>query len=306
LFVYPIPPEADAGIGDHGSDQPMNGKPFYLIFIDFGMVGRLTPEIVAGLRETLVAMTTRDAHRLVQSYQRLGILLPSADHNRIEAATRAAFDRVWGMNMSQLSGMQFSEMKSISREFSDLLFSMPFQVPQDFLYLARAAGILFGMCTGLDPALDPWREMSPFVQEMLSEQGEAPGLRAAILATDPRALFKPQTLRALLTNGGIQVLTETGTDIARRMFQLPLVLDEVLRQANRGELSFQIAPSPELNREMRKLEKAIQRMVGAVMFAGLAFSSALLYTVGEHTLSWVGMFLTLITFIRVVLSINTR
>ncbi len=62
------------------------GRPFYLIFVDFGMVGRLTPEIVEGLKETLVALTTRDAHRLVESYQRLGVLLPGADLDRIEQA----------------------------------------------------------------------------------------------------------------------------------------------------------------------------------------------------------------------------
>jgi hypothetical protein len=36
------------------------------------------------------------------SYQELGLLLPSADVDRLVAATKAAFDQVWGMDMNDL------------------------------------------------------------------------------------------------------------------------------------------------------------------------------------------------------------
>src|SRR5690606_29675654 len=156
LFVYPLPPDAPPGNGQHRDGRALLGRPFYLIFVDFGMVGHLTPQIANGLRETLIALTTRDPKRLVQSYQRLGVLLPGADLDRIEAATRAAFDRVWGLSIGEISNMPVSEAAGLAREFSDLLLSLPFQVPQDFLYLTRAVGILTGMATGLDPDYDPW------------------------------------------------------------------------------------------------------------------------------------------------------
>jgi len=67
LFVYPLDPDSPTHSGTHPDGRPLAGRPFYLIFVDFGMAGRLTPEIEAGLRETLYALTARDARRLVES-----------------------------------------------------------------------------------------------------------------------------------------------------------------------------------------------------------------------------------------------
>src|SRR5260221_906094 len=163
LFVYPLPLDQ---ISTNGSVPAK--RPFYLIFIDFGMVGRLTPQLQEGLRETLIAVATQDAKALVASYTKLGVLLTGTDTKRVEDATRAVFDKVWGLNMSEMANMPFEEMTALAKEFSDLLLSMPFQMPQDFIYLSRAVGILSGMCTGLDPEFDPWREMQPFTQQLLS------------------------------------------------------------------------------------------------------------------------------------------
>ncbi len=294
LFVYPLEPDSPTRSGYDPGDLPMLGRPFYLIFVDFGMVGRLTPEIEAGLRETLIALTTRDAHRLVQSYQRLGVLLPGADLDRIEQATRAVFDRVWGMSLSEISGMQFHEMADLGREFSDLIFSLPFQVPQDFLYLARCVGILVGLCTGLDPAFDPWHEVTPFVRQALVEDGGR--LPSKITLHD---LLDP---RVLLTAANRDLLANTGFDLARRAIQLPALAEEVLRRAERGDLVVRAAPAPELEQRIERLERAAFRLAAGVIFAGLVTSSAILYTGGAHTMGLLGLGLAGLTLLRVAFS----
>jgi hypothetical protein len=307
LFVFPLPPDIPAPQGRHRDTQPMRGCPFYLIFVDFGMVGRLTPEIVSGLRETLIALGTRDAKRLVASYQRLGILLPGADLDRIEAAARAAFDRVWGLNMSELSRMPFSDMVDLGREFSDLLFKLPFQVPQDFLYLARAVGILSGICTGLDPQIDPWHEMQPFVRSLAAEDGEAQALGIPPLSLNPLDWLRPQTLRSLLAGDGVvDLLLETGRTLARRTVQLPALADDVLRRADRGDLVVRAEPTPPLQRQLDRIEGAVQRIAGAVIFSGLALSSTLLYVAGEHTLGTAGFALAGMALLKVLLGGRVR
>jgi predicted unusual protein kinase regulating ubiquinone biosynthesis (AarF/ABC1/UbiB family) len=295
LFVYPLPDGASGGT--HRDDHPLAGRPFYLIFVDFGMVGRLTPQIEAGLREALIAMTARDPHRLIQAYQRLGILLPGADLDRLEQASRAAFDRIWGMNLSQISHMQFGEAVELGREFRDLIFSMPFQVPQDFLYLARCIGILVGLCTGLDPDFNPWREVAPFAATLLDEDGAA---RAGLLNFKPRDLLNPQTVRALLTSENAERLLESGVDMGRRALLLPALADDVLRRADRGDLSVRAALTPEFERQIGRLEHVARRLAASMIFAGFAISGAILYTGGEHTLGTVGLAMSGLAFLRAV------
>jgi predicted unusual protein kinase regulating ubiquinone biosynthesis (AarF/ABC1/UbiB family) len=75
IFVYPLPESAYM----NGNGKKPASRPFYLIFIDFGMVGRLTPRLQEGLRETLIAVITQDSKKMIESYLKLGVLMPGAD-----------------------------------------------------------------------------------------------------------------------------------------------------------------------------------------------------------------------------------
>ncbi len=296
LFVYPLDPDSPTGSGQHGNGTPLRGRPFYLIFVDFGMVGRLTPAIETGLREALIALTTRDAERLVAAYETLGVLLPGADRGRIEQATRRVFDRLWGMSLSEISEMQFTEMRDLGREFQDLIFSLPFQVPQDFIVLTRAIGILTGLVTSIDPDFDPWREIGPFAQELAGESDAVPdGLPPKVT---PRDLLNPKTLRALLSEDVLEQLMDSGFEIARRSAQLPLVADSVLRRADRGDLVVRVTPAPDLTRDLGRVEDAVLRLVAGVLAAGFSLSAAILYAAGEQVLAGAGGVLALLALLR--------
>jgi len=299
LFVYPLDPDSPSGSGQHADGTPLRGRPFYLIFVDFGMAGRLTPEIEAGLRETLYALTARDAHRLVQSYQRLGVLLPGADLERIEEASRQVFDRVWGMSMAEISAMQFQEMAALGREFRDLLFALPFQVPQDFLYLTRCVGILSGLATGLDPAFDPWREIAPFARELLAEREDLTAGPLPLKLT-PSDLLDPETVCALLSGQQVALLRDTGIDLLKRIIQIPALAEDMLRRADRGELTMRASFAPDAERRVARLEHAVSRLAGAVIFAGIAVSSTILYVGGEQTLGGVGLGLAGLALLRML------
>ena len=124
-------------------------KDWLLTFIDFGMVGRMRPEIRDGLRELLIGVGLQDASRVVKAYQISDILLPGADISLLEKAESAMFQRFWGKGMDELTQIKMEEIHDFAYEFRDILFNMPFQLPQDLIFLGRAVGILSGMCTGI-------------------------------------------------------------------------------------------------------------------------------------------------------------
>lgn len=287
LFVYALDSDLPGSSGLHQGGTPLRGRPFYLVFVDFGMIGHLTPQIEAGIREALIALTTRDAGRLVASYERLGVLLPDADTARIEQATRTVFDRVWGMSMSEIGGMQFAEMRDLGREFHDLIFSLPFQVPQDFILLTRAVGILTGLVTGIDPDFDPWREILPFARQLAAESDALPDVL-------------PLSLRDLLSGESWDQWRDAGVDIVRRAVQLPLLAESVLKRVDRGELTVRVTPSTDFEHEVARIEHAALRLTASVVFAGFAISSAILYAAGEHVLGGAGFALTGLALLRVL------
>jgi predicted unusual protein kinase regulating ubiquinone biosynthesis (AarF/ABC1/UbiB family) len=266
LFVYPLPEK-------HQDGAPFGQRKFYLIFIDFGMTGRLTPQIVNGLRSTLLAVVTQDAKALVDSYANLGILMPSADKARLEAATRAVFERVWGLDMNELTNIPFDEMSGVALEFSDLLLSMPFQMPQDFIYLSRTISILSGMCTGLDPRFDPWRAMQPYTQRLLAD---ANGEKAAANGTLGTAQFF------------IEAAFKSVRDNVGRASRLPALADTVLSRAERGELVVQVRPDEALQKQVTRIERTLDQVTNGLIFGTVVLSSTLLHINGEQGISTIG------------------
>jgi predicted unusual protein kinase regulating ubiquinone biosynthesis (AarF/ABC1/UbiB family) len=171
LFIYPLPEDATHAM--YGKRVGHAGRPFYLVFVDFGMVGRITPEMRAGLRELVLGIGTRDPARIIQSFKTLGVLLPTEDTSRIEEATDEMLAYVWGKTPSELAQMSHKEMREMAHQYRDLFYELPFQVPQNFIYLGRAAGILSGMCTALDPDFNAWDVLARYARKLLSQTSMA-------------------------------------------------------------------------------------------------------------------------------------
>lgn len=265
LFVYPLPVE-------EGQEYGEEGRPFYLIYVDFGMTGKLTPQIVDGLVSTLVAIVRRDAKQLVKSYQQLDLLLPSADVERLEQATKATFDQVWGMNMADLSNVDYEVMEQLGSEFNDLLFDMPFQMPQNFIYLARTMGILSGMCTSLDPQFNPWQELQPYTEKMMRVRASSGGTVGGELGSS--------LLQSLFGVSGANNIFEAGSQIITRAVAPTTSGDALAKQLRSGEVRVTSEPSRKWQIELHLLEVHVRTVTRAVIFTGFLISSTLLLTSG--------------------------
>jgi predicted unusual protein kinase regulating ubiquinone biosynthesis (AarF/ABC1/UbiB family) len=225
---------------------PQTGGSWQLTFVDFGMVGRVPDNLRMGLRELLIGVGTQDAQRVVESYQKMGILLPSADLELLKRAEAKAFERFWGKNMSELAQIELSELREFMGEFRELLYNLPFQVPSDMLFLARAVGILSGMCTGLDPDFNVWEELVPYAEKLISEE---------------------------VRKGGQFLLDELGS-LARAMISIPRKLDGMLGKLERGELAVR---APEVSRQVLQLERALRQLGWVIVFTALLISGVQVY-----------------------------
>jgi predicted unusual protein kinase regulating ubiquinone biosynthesis (AarF/ABC1/UbiB family) len=227
LFVHPSP---------HG--QPGFECSWQLTFVDFGMVGRISPPMLKGMREMVIGVATRDAARLNRSYQILGILLPSADLGELERVENELFDRFWGKDMSELTSIGFHEIRDFAVEFRGLLYAMPFQVPEDLILLGRSIGILSGMCTGLDPKFNVWEAIAPFAKKLISEDEKG-------------------TRDEWINTLGV---------MARRFIQLPGRAERILDKIESGNLQFR---EPKLTEQVKSLESAVSLAAWGIVFVGL-------------------------------------
>lgn len=85
MFVAPVPNEIES-----------SKQNWTLTFVDFGMVGKVPPNLRAGLREMAIGIGTQNPDRVITSFQMLGVLLPEADTDRIKELIVTEFERFGG------------------------------------------------------------------------------------------------------------------------------------------------------------------------------------------------------------------
>ncbi len=229
---------------------PKGALRWQLTFVDFGMVGRLPDGVQDGLREMLIGVGTKDAARVVRSYQMLGMILPGADMALIEQAEAGVFDRFWGMSMSELRKTNPDEIRKFAHQYRDLMLNMPFQVPNNLLMLVRTVAILSGMCTGLDPDFNLWDQLAPYARKLIAENAPS----------------------------GVDAILEQVGDLIQVLVALPSQASRVLTKMERGELMVQ---SPQLGREVRALTRSVDRLTGGVVLTAFLIGGVMLVNAGN-------------------------
>ncbi|GAA5207053.1 ABC1 kinase family protein [Microbacterium kyungheense] len=234
IFVTPAPPGSAPG-----------ARAWRLTFVDFGMMGQVPDSLRTGLQQLIIAVAARDSKKMVASIREVGALLPSADTRELERAMTALFSRFGGMGFAELQKVDPREFQDFATEFGDVVRSLPFQLPENFLLIVRAISLTSGVCSALDPAFNVWDAVEPYADQLLRDQ----------------------------SGNLVQGFAREAVSVAGVVARLPRRLDEMVSQIVDGKL---VADVPKLDQKLRRLERMGRRAVSAVLFAGLLISGAVL------------------------------
>ncbi len=246
--------------------QPYDDGDFTLNVVDFGMVGQLSPQLKAQLREMFLGVATRDAPRVVRAIDEAGWLLPSADRREIERAATKVFARFWGISLSEIQNLDINEVRGFLSEFRALIYQAPFQIPADILFLGRALGILSGLATRIDPHFNVFEAAAPFAQQLIAD--ESGSLRQEL----------------------IQQVTETGLALAR----MPRQFDRVVDLLSSGDLRVTINEQDRLLYQLDRLNRSVSRVPWAILSMGLFLGAVILLAMNQTGFSAVAFVLALL------------
>jgi predicted unusual protein kinase regulating ubiquinone biosynthesis (AarF/ABC1/UbiB family) len=242
----PHPGNIFVSVADEGFDVD-----FKLTFIDFGMMGQVSEEMRSNLQSFLFAVASRDARAWVAACQKLGVLLPTADSVILEDAVSKLFDRFGGVRVGELIQTDPRELRDFALQFSDLIRTLPFKLPNDFLFLIRALSLISGVTSELNRDFNIWDAVDPFARSLLNGSGSS-------------------TLRRF----GKEALSSLNT-----LARLPARLDSLATRAERGEL---VIRNPELERRVRVLDSSVRRATSGLVFATLLITGVLLLDRNEQ------------------------
>jgi predicted unusual protein kinase regulating ubiquinone biosynthesis (AarF/ABC1/UbiB family) len=207
------------------------------------MMGEVPPSTRSGLRRLLIAAASRDGRGLVAAISDVGVLVPSADTAELERAMTHLFARFGGMGFAELREVDPREFLDFAVEFGDLVRSLPFQFPENFLLIIRAMSLTSGVCSSLDARFNLWDSVEPYAAQLLRDE------RGNI----------------------VQDVAQQAFDAAGVALRLPKRLDGLVTRIEDGSLS---AANPRLERQVARLNRTARRSVSAVIFGAMLIAGS--------------------------------
>ncbi|TFD30837.1 AarF/ABC1/UbiB kinase family protein [Cryobacterium sp. TMT1-19] len=236
IFVTPL------AAGVPGADH---GRAWKFTFIDFGMMGDVPDVLRRGLVNLLIAAASRDGKGMVDGIREVGVLLPSADTAELERAMTKLFARFGGMGFAELQDVDPREFRAFAIEFGDVVRSLPFQLPENFLLIVRAMSLTSGMCSSLDPAFNIWNSIEPYSAQLIRAEG----------------------------GNVVQATAKQVASVAAIIARLPQRLDSLTTRFDDGTVSVQ---TPRIERRLVIIERTARQIVSAILFAALLIGGILL------------------------------
>lgn len=225
-----------------------------IVFVDFGAVGELSPQMKEGIPQFLEGVIKRDAPRITSALRRMGFVARETATDGVAEETDVAervieyFQRRF---LEQVSIDSFSlrdvqvdvktkmemiaDFRRLDVSFREL--TRVFQVPRDWVLLERTILLLLGLCTTLDPAMNPMRTIQPYLEEF-------------VLGRDRDWVS--------LVRGAVK-------DMSLSLLTLPEGIGRLVSRANRGDLQVRVHG---LRESANLLYAAAQQLLFGLLTAG--------------------------------------
>ncbi|MBX9257822.1 AarF/ABC1/UbiB kinase family protein [Desmonostoc muscorum CCALA 125] len=150
-----------------------------MAYIDFGMMDQLEETTKETLVDALVHLVNKDYTDLAEDFVKLGFLTPDTNICPIVPALEAVLGNAIGKNVGDFN------FKTITDDFSELMYEYPFRVPAKFALIIRSLVTQEGIALSLNRDFKIVEVGYPYIARRLLT-GESPALRRRLL----NVLFK--------------------------------------------------------------------------------------------------------------------
>lgn len=135
-------------------------------FFDFGMVGRITPQLQAKMIDAFFHVVSKDAAGIAQDLIELDFLKDGTSANVVRPVVEKMFEFHLDRKLKDVN------FKELTYDLADVMYDYPFRLPSNFTYIMRALMTLEGIGIITDPEFNFFETAKPYAKEfMLRREG---------------------------------------------------------------------------------------------------------------------------------------
>jgi len=148
-----------------------------IVFLDFGATGQVSESMRRGMVTFLQGAMARDTTRIVAAMKEMGFISRRADPEVFDRVVEYFHDKLRGQVRVEgftLKDFRFEakdklgallDLRELNVSLADLKDA--FHIPKEWILLERALLLLLGVCTTLDPDLNPAPIIEPYLERFL-------------------------------------------------------------------------------------------------------------------------------------------
>lgn len=216
--------------------------------VDFGMVGRISNDMLRQICNWLSAVLTQDVDAVVRSYIRMGILGDGTDIAALKLEMSDFLQRHFNMPANRL------RLGEVIHEVFNASLRHQIHVPPAFLMLGKTVATVESVVRKLNPDFDILKSSQPHIAQFLINNFGSQGWERQLAAS-----------------------AEDFTELLR---DTPLQLHRILQKLQRGSLKFEIEHS-RLETVIKVFHRSVNRIVFSLITASLIVGSSIILQVAE-------------------------
>jgi ubiquinone biosynthesis protein len=148
-----------------------------IVFLDFGATASVSEGMRRGMVSFLQGAITRDTSRIVSAMKQMGFISRRADPEVFDRVVQYFHDKMRSqVSIEGLSLKDFRfdpeeslgsllDLRALNVSLADLRDA--FHIPKEWILLERTLLLLLGVCTTLDPEMNPTRVIQPYLERFL-------------------------------------------------------------------------------------------------------------------------------------------
>jgi predicted unusual protein kinase regulating ubiquinone biosynthesis (AarF/ABC1/UbiB family) len=132
--------------------------------------------------------------------------------------------------------------------------------------LGRCLAILSGMCTGLNPEFNVWEGLQPFAQKLIRTEA----------------------------GSNLDIWLDELKKFGSTLLDYPRRIDNLLNKMETGEM---VVMTPQLEAPINRLQRAVTRLTGGIIFTALLVGGIQVYLAGEIILGGILLMISAIVLV---------
>ncbi|MFW5996077.1 MAG: ABC1 kinase family protein [Halanaerobiaceae bacterium] len=135
-----------------------------LAYIDFGLIGQLTPEVQDSFAVLFFALMRKNVDIIVDTLIEIGVTPGKLNVRKFKLDIQDLLNRYYGVDLSEI------DFKQVTDDFQRIIYRHRIQMPQDFFLLGRAIAVSEGVGYMIDPDFNIVKVGQEFLKELVRDR----------------------------------------------------------------------------------------------------------------------------------------